>query len=255
MSDALGIGAPWALAAMLATYFMGGIVKGGLGFGLPLVTLSLMPLFLPADLAIAVNAIVLPFINVVQIAQAGGPALALRRFWPLILTLVATMPLGVALGRGIAPEALTLALGLAVVAFTTFQWASPRLALPARLERPLGALTGAGAGVVGGLVGINGPFFLIYLVGLQVERQMLMAALGVFFFLTGVVLTASFWVAGVIDAPRAGAALACLIPAMVGQALGNRLSRRLPVEAFRAVVLGGLMIVGLNITVRAALAL
>lgn len=243
------------LAGMAAVYFLGGVVKGGLGFGMPLVTMSLLPLFLPVELAIAINAVLLPFINVVQIVQSGGPVAPIRRFWPLIAVLVVTMPFGVALGTAIEPAVLALALGLTVVGFTTVQWTNPQLVLPARLERPMGALTGFLAGFVGGFVTINGPFFLLYLVGLGVERRTMLAALGVFFFLTGSVLTASFVVAGVIDAPRAAIALACLVPVFAGQALGNALGRRVPQTLFRRVVLTGLTLSGGTIALRAATAL
>jgi hypothetical protein len=253
-TDALGLGLPpLALAWMLAAYFLGGIVKGGIGFGLPLVTLSLMPLVLPVEVAIAINAVLLPFINVVQIAQSGGVAAPLARFWPLALALMATLPLGVAVGTAIEPEALTLALGVAVVGFTLFQWLNPRLTLPARLERPAGVATGLTAGLVGGLVTINGPIFILYLVGLGVERRALMAALGLFLLTTGLVLTSAFWVAGLIDAPRALAGLACLAPTFAGMALGNAIGRRLPQAAFRNAVLAGLLLLGLNTLARGLL--
>ncbi|MEM6422909.1 MAG: TSUP family transporter, partial [Pseudomonadota bacterium] len=191
MIESLGV-APAAAIGMLAAYFVGGVVKGGLGFGLPLVTIAITPLFVPVDLAIATNAVVLPFVNLVQIRQAGGLAETLRRFWPLILPLCLILPLGVAIGRQVSAEALTLALGLAVMGFTLFQWVNPRLTLASRLEKPVGAVTGVLAGAVGGLLTINGPFFILYLVGLGVDRRQMMAALGVFFLLTGLLLSISF---------------------------------------------------------------
>ncbi|MEO1775764.1 MAG: sulfite exporter TauE/SafE family protein [Pseudomonadota bacterium] len=249
MIDALDLSAPAALG-VLAAFFAGGLMKGGLGFGLPLVTISITPFFVPVDLAIALNAAVLPFVNMLQVWQAGTLGETLRRYWPLILMLSLTMPIGVLLGLAVSAEGLTLALGLAITAFTLFQWVNPRLVLPQRLERPIGAGVGVVAGICGGLTSINGPFFVLYLVGLGVERRVMMSALGVFFLLTGVLLSGSFAAVGLLDGPRLLAALACLLPAFAGMAAGNRLARRVPQEAFRRIVLSGLLLLGLNITLR-----
>ncbi|MEM6490704.1 MAG: TSUP family transporter, partial [Pseudomonadota bacterium] len=160
---------------MLAAYGAGGIIKGGLGFGLPLVTLSITPLFVALDLAIVANAVVLPLINIVQIKQAGGLVPAFRRFLPLILPLALCLPLGVWLGTRISAPALTLALGIVIMVSTLIQVANPRLVLPRHLERPGAVVTGLAAGTIGGLTTVNGPLFVLYLVSLGIERRVMMA--------------------------------------------------------------------------------
>jgi hypothetical protein len=247
LTEALGITSGAALLG-LGVFFVGGIVKGGLGFGLPLVTVSLLPLLVPIDLAFAINALLIPFVNVWQIRQAGRTAEALRRFWPLPVALCLTLPLSVRLGAGIDTGTLTLALGLVVMLFTVVQAFNPRLAIPARLERPGAALTGVAAGLVAGLTTINGPFFVLYLVGRATERPVMMGALGIFFLLTGALLALSFTALGRIDAARVIAAGLCLVPALAGQWLGNRLGARVPQALFRKVVLAGLFLAGANIT-------
>ncbi|MEO1459913.1 MAG: sulfite exporter TauE/SafE family protein [Pseudomonadota bacterium] len=252
MIDALGIG--WQAAALtLATFFVGGITKGGFGFGLPLVTISLLPLFLPLDLALVLNALVLPPLNVWQVAAAGRVGETLSRFWPLGLTLALTLPLGVALGAQVSPDALTVALGIAIVLFSAFNLANPRLVIPDRWEQRAGALTGIGAGIVGGLTTINGPFFILFLVGRGADRRMLLSGLGVFFLLTGVLLTGSFWAVGLLDWARLLAALACIVPSVLGMVVGNRIGRRIPQDAFRRAVLILLILLGANIALRGLL--
>ncbi|MEM6943618.1 MAG: TSUP family transporter, partial [Pseudomonadota bacterium] len=111
MIEALGIGPTAALLGLVA-FFLGGLVKGGLGFGLPLVTISLLPLFLPLDLALAINALILPALNAWQARQSGRFGEVLRRFWPLALTLTLFLPLGAWFATGVDTRTLTLALGL-----------------------------------------------------------------------------------------------------------------------------------------------
>ncbi|MEM6971269.1 MAG: sulfite exporter TauE/SafE family protein [Pseudomonadota bacterium] len=238
------------VAALMAAYLIGGVVKGGMGFGLPLVTLAITPLFVPVDLAIVANSVILPFINGVQIRQAGQADIIFRRFLPLILPLCLVMPLGVWLGTQLPAERLTLALGLAVMAFTAFQVATPRLTIPPRMERSAGIVTGGLAGLTGGILTINGPLFVLFLVGVGAERRVMMGALGIFFVLTGLLLSISFAGAGLLDLPRALLGLCCLVPTFGGMWLGNRLAGRLPQRMFRMVVLAGLFVLGANIALR-----
>ncbi|MEO0763610.1 MAG: sulfite exporter TauE/SafE family protein [Pseudomonadota bacterium] len=245
---------PWVLVALLATFFAGGLVKGGIGFGMPLVSLSLAPLFIEIEQALVANAMVLPFTNALQIRQAGALGETLRRFWPLALTLALVMPFGVWLGTLISPEGLSLSLGIAIMTFTVIQGTNPRLALPVAREKPIGAVVGVFAGITGGLVTINGPFFILYLVGIGAERRLMLSSLGVFFMVTGLILAVAFVSVGVMTAERAAAGIACLPPSLLGMWLGNRLGRRIPQQTFRAIVLAGLFIAGANIALRGLMA-
>ncbi|MEM6679894.1 MAG: TSUP family transporter [Pseudomonadota bacterium] len=237
-------------AGVLAVFFLGGLVKGGLGFGLPLVTVSLLPLIVEIEVAFAINSMIIPVLNVWQLYQSGRAGEALRRFWPLILTLSIALPLGVLFASGIDGGSLTLALGIFVMVFTLFQALNPRLVIPASWEKPAAAVTGVAAGVVGGLTTINGPFFVLYLVGRAVEREVMLGALGLFFLLTGLLLTGSFAALGRIDAALALMTLACILPGFAGMALGNLIGARVPQALFRRVVLAGLFIAGANIAAR-----
>ncbi|MEO1724245.1 MAG: TSUP family transporter [Pseudomonadota bacterium] len=252
LETSLGIG-PGAALYGLGVFFVGGVVKGGLGFGLPLVTISLLPLLLPIDLALAINALILPGLNAWQAQQSGRLREVLRRFWPLAVTLGVMLPVGVWLGTGLPLGTLTLCLGLFVMAFTLFQALNPKIMIPAVLERPLGALTGVIAGISGGLTTINGPFFILYLVGRGADRAVLTGALGLFFVITGVMLSLSFAAFGRINLPEVLAALSCLVPAVLGMALGNRLMALVPQAIFRRIVLTALFLAGANIFLRAAL--
>ncbi|MEO1275591.1 MAG: sulfite exporter TauE/SafE family protein [Pseudomonadota bacterium] len=252
LAGSLGIGLGAAFYAF-AVFFIGGVVKGGLGFGLPLVSISLLPLLLPIELALAINALILPGLNAWQARQSGRFKEVLQRFWPLALTLTLMLPVGVWLGAGLQLGTLTLFLGIFVMAFTLFQALSPKVMIPARLERPAGALTGILAGLSGGLTTINGPFFILFLVGRGADRAVLTGALGLFFIITGVMLSVSFAAFGRIQAPEVAAAIACLVPAVVGMALGNKLMALVPQALFRRIVLTALFLAGANITLRAAL--
>jgi uncharacterized membrane protein YfcA len=239
------------LALVLAIFFVGGVVKGALGFGLPLLTMSVLPLLVPVQLALAINAVVLPCANFSQFvgARLAGPTFA--RFWPVIVGVVTGVPLGVLFLKAMDERAVLLLLGSLVVGVSAMTFAAPRLRIPARLERRAGIGVGVAAGVVGALTTANGPVFVMYLVGLGIERRLFVSALGLLFVISGVLIAGSFATIGVLDLDRLLLALVCLAPALVGMWGGNRFGRRMSSERFRTVILGALVLLGANLVWRA----
>ncbi|TVP94020.1 MAG: hypothetical protein EA338_13225, partial [Roseinatronobacter sp.] len=62
---------PADAALVAAVFVLGGMVKGALGFGLPLTTMAILPFFVPVDAALAVNVVVLFLTNIAQFLQMG----------------------------------------------------------------------------------------------------------------------------------------------------------------------------------------
>ncbi|HAN80893.1 MAG TPA: hypothetical protein DCQ47_05515, partial [Gammaproteobacteria bacterium] len=66
------LGLTWLQLLLIPCVFViGGICKGALGFGLPFVTVSIVPLFAPLEVVLALNAVVLPISNFVQFTRGG----------------------------------------------------------------------------------------------------------------------------------------------------------------------------------------
>lgn len=249
-----GFDLSWMQAAGLAAaFFVGGFVKGGLGFGLPLVVMSIIPNFVPLDLALAVNAVVMPFTNLLQFAGARRVRETVLRFWPLLAGLFLGAPIGAALVAVVDPRLLAATLGLLIAGFVIWSVAHPTIEIPSPAERPVGGVVGVAAGLLGTLTTINGPVFIGYLLGLRVDRQMMISALGLFFLVSGVLIAGSFVAVGILDVFRAVLAVGCIVPAALGMWAGNHAARHLPPEQFRAVVLVALLILGINMTLRALL--
>ncbi|GMG81740.1 sulfite exporter TauE/SafE family protein [Paralimibaculum aggregatum] len=241
---------PAALATVLAIFFGGGIVKGGLGFGLPLATMSMLPLVIPVDMALAINVIVQPATNLGQLIAAENPAATMRRFAPVCLTMAVGVAIGTAFVTGLDPESLTLLLGVFVTAFCLISLRGVSLPIPPRRERPAGLAVGLLAGAIGALTTASGPILVIYLLGLGVDRREFRAAIGFLFIVSGAMIVGGFWSVGFLDWSRAGLALLCMVPTFLGMAIGNRLARRLPPEGFRTAVLIGLSCLGANFLMR-----
>ncbi|MDE0097684.1 MAG: TSUP family transporter, partial [Gammaproteobacteria bacterium] len=85
----------WVVAWCFAALLSGGLVKGALGVGTPLLPVPLMSLVLPPQLAVAMMAMPVVVANLLQVSEAGHPGYTVRRFWPAFVFLLAGTWIGV----------------------------------------------------------------------------------------------------------------------------------------------------------------
>ncbi|MGF1500591.1 MAG: sulfite exporter TauE/SafE family protein [Paracoccaceae bacterium] len=243
---------PEVFLGILGAFLAGGLVKGVLGFGLPLITMSILPFFAPLDLALAINILVQPVSNLGQLFGSGVARETMRRFWVFVPTLGIGVAAGTAFLSGLSPETLLLCIGAMVMAFSVVQLTGARIAIPARHETAGGAVTGLLAGVAGALTTVNGPLFILYLVGCEVDRTVFRATLAYLFIVSAVFIAGGFASIGILTTERVGIAAVCLAPIFAGMWLGNRMGRRLPQALFRRLVLVALFGIGANFVARGA---
>ncbi len=251
MSLPAGLGAE-AIAAVLAIFVFGGFVKGGLGFGLPIATISLLPLVIPVDMALAINAVVQPLTNLGQLVGSGHAVASVRRFWPMVIPLAVGVAIGANFVKALDAETLLLILGLFVMGFTALSIRGVALPVGPRRELAAGLGTSFVAGLTGALTAVNGPIFVMYLLGLRLPRQAFRGALGFLFIVSGALIAGGFWSVGLLDAGRATLAGLCIPTALLGMWAGDRAAGRLPAEVFRRVVLAALFCLGANFVLRGA---
>lgn len=242
------------LLFIIAVFVVGGMVKGALGFGLPLTTVAILPLVVPVELALTINAMLLPFTNLTQFLRARRMRETFVRFRLVMAGVLLGVPVGTLFITVVNDGVLMFALGLFVVLFIAVSVFHPHFAVPSRREREIGLFTGIVAGVVGALTSANGPVFVMYLVGLKIERSLFVSALGLLFITSGILITSSFLATGVMDVHRFLFLPICLPAALAGMWIGNVIAHRLPTRAFRGLVLGVLCLLGVNLMVHAAIA-
>ncbi len=236
---------PTLLAIILATYFFAGFVKGAMGFGLPVVAVTVLPFLIPVETALALNALVIATTNLQQIGQAGATRQGFTAAWPMMLGMALMVPVGALFTVGISTAALMTILGSFVLLFVVSSFLNPALRVPRGWERRIGFAMGLASGFVGALTSSPGPIFVMYVVSLHLARPVYMATLGFIMTLFGFVVTASYVWVGVVrweHLPTGGLAT---VPAILGMWLGNVAGRKLGVEAFRRIVLtllGGLAV-------------
>ena len=225
------------LALILGVYLLAGLVKGAMGFGLPVVSVALLPFFLPVETALALNAVVIVLTNLQQIRQGGEYRVGFAAAWPMMLGMSLMVPVGAVFAAGMDTTTLMTILGSFVLIFVVSSFVNPELRTPRGWERRVGFAMGLASGVVGGLTSAPGPIFVMYVVSLHLARPVYITALGFIMALFGTVAALSYAWTGLLRSEHVAPALLSVPLAMLGMWLGDRWARRLPVATFRKAVL------------------
>ncbi len=225
------------IAAILGIYLLAGLVKGAMGFGLPVVAVTMLPFIVPVEMALALNALVILATNLQQIRQAGEPRPGLSAAWPMMLGMAIMVPVGALFTVGITTQTLMMILGSFVLLFVISNFASPSLRTPPQHAQKVGFGMGLVSGFVGALTSSPGPIFVMYVVSLHLTRPVYMSALGFIMSLFGFVVALSYAWVGILRTEHVLLGLICILPSIVGMWLGNRWASTLPLETFRKTVL------------------
>lgn len=224
---------------------LGGIVKGAIGFGLPLVTIPIMTLVVPPQVAIALMAVPTVGSNIVQVAGGGDPRPRLARFWPLVATTLAGMLVGLSVLAGASGALLDVFLGLTVVAIALVQLLGITLPRPAPEREPAAsAAVGAVAGVLGGMTSFFGPPVITYLIALDLPKNAFVATMASYYLVATVPFFVSLAVIGLLGPVEFAVSLAAAAPIMAGLWLGTHMRGRIAAGTFRRMVLVFLAVVG-----------
>ncbi|MEO1328822.1 MAG: sulfite exporter TauE/SafE family protein [Pseudomonadota bacterium] len=242
-----------ALAFTALVFFLGGYVKGAVGFALPLVAVTGSATVLPAQVAVAVLILPVVVTNVWQAARQGvGPMLDTgRRFWAMNLVLVVVLWFSAGLLPEIDERTFFAFLGVMTGAFALIQLAGWRPSLPRAAEWPVSFGVGALAGFFGGLSGIWGPPVVLFLTALAMPKQEQIRATGLAFASGALVMVPAHAATGVFNLGIAPLSAAMLVPTIAGMWLGVRTQDRLDQDLFRRATLIVLTIAALNLLRRA----
>lgn len=238
-----------ALPTMLvcaAALFFGGLVKGVISIGLPIVALPLM--MTVVDVKIAVGMLIVPVLlsNVIQAAQGEGTMALTRRFAPLLAALAVGTLIGTALFATLERSTLLLTLGPISVLFATASLLQPNLKLGPQAERWLAVPVGLTSGIVGGMSTLFGPMLSIYVVGLHLPRDTFVKAIGMLYVLASAVMLVGAAVAGTAGPLLLVMSTLGMVPVYAGMAIGQRIRGGIDQKLFRILVLGVIWLTGAN---------
>lgn len=246
--------APWILAWCALAMALGGLVKGVLGVGTPLLTVPMMALALPIHEAVAIMAVPVVVANLWQAYDAERPVETIKRFWPALIALLAGTWFGVWILSGIEEDVLLTVVGILVICFTLIQGSKRKIMIPAHLERVAGIAFCGSAGLIGGLSSMFGPMMILYLVSLPaLEKDKFVNTIS-FLYVGAVVPWAVLLIAmEVLDARLLAVSGLAVIPLAAGLLIGRSIRKHVKDSIFYRLILGILIVSGASMIWRALL--
>lgn len=244
------------IALVIGILALAGIVKGGIGFGMPLIGVSLLANVIDVRLAAALMIFPIIASNVWIGAEGGEFREILKRFWPVVLSMGIGIFAGSRILVGISPRAVLLLLGVVVVTFSLTEQLKTRvhLTIPKHLSQLFGIAAGLVGGVIGGLSTVFGPPLLIYLTALRMPKDRFVRTNSVISFFAALFIATAFTSTRLLTLRTAALSLLCLAPAFVGLRLGKLLRAQLNQFVFERITTIALFLLGLNLIRRAFIA-
>jgi uncharacterized membrane protein YfcA len=247
-----GLSVPAFLLAMAIALFAG-FVKGTIGFAMPMIMISGLSSFLPAE--VALSGLILPTLmtNLSQAFRQGlqafwGSVCKFRRFLGATVLFIAV---SAPFMRDIPQPIFLAMLGIPITLYAVLQLMGRNLAI--RLEHQTRAEWGLGmvAGLYGGVSGVWGPPLIIYLMSAGVEKLEMLRVQGVIFLLGSVMLFAAHQSSGAMTPTSTAFSASLVLPAMIGMFAGRQLGNRLDQARFRRWTQILLIVAGSNLIRRA----
>jgi uncharacterized protein len=235
----------------IAVLFAGGLLKGVVGLGLPLVGVPLLSFAL--GLGESVGLLVLPIVasNFAQSFTKGLFVPVVRRFWPLLSVLFVVAMFSCRALNAIPEQRLFVALGVALVVFPTVAWLRPSIRIVPRHESWAGPVAGAVAGLLGGISNLPGPPLMIYLACLRLPKDEFVVAVSLMFLTSAVALGLGLLAFNGITATELALSAAACLPVFAGMWIGNHMRVKLSERMFAGLVLLTYLLTGVTFLMRA----
>lgn len=250
MTLAVSLALPGLLAVGAGMFVAGGVVKGTLGVGLPLVVVPLLTLIVPAPQAMGLLVLPVLLSNVLQALEGGRLGYAVRRFAPLIVAQLLATLLAIHFSRELSLKALDGAIALTVLSAVVLMLLQPRGEITPRHEVWAGPLVGAVAGTMAGVSSLTGPILITYLMALRLRRDEFVGSISIIYLLGAVPMYAGMLAWGRFGWAEVGWSCLALAPMVLGLRMGAAIRHRLSEALFRRMLLAFLTLLSALLLVK-----
>lgn len=232
-------------------FLLAGTVKGVVGFGLPLVSITLLTPFYGLVDAIAIMLLPAVVTNFWQAFSGGTLIVSWRRLWSLYVFGAMSTVLAASVLVQIDAYWPTVLLGGVILAYSLVgltAWQPPK---PGVRETWLSPVTGVVTGLITGLTGVLVFPLAVYFQSLDLDRRVLFQALGIYLLLANAALASVIGWQGAFPDGVTRLAVVGIAAGLAGMTLGQRIQVLLSAEQFKRIFFLSLAAVGTFISLRA----
>jgi len=238
---------PYGLALATFAFLLGGILKGAVGAGSPVLAVPILSMLYGVPFAVSV--FVLP--NLVSNLWQGWQYRAhlVSRKFAIVFALsgAAGAVLGSVLLSVLPADLLMRIVAFIVLGYVVFRVTRPAWRMSDGLANRLVAAAGFVGGVLQGAGGISAPVSVTFLNAMKLERAAFIATISIFFVAMSVVQVPTLIGLGILTQDRLLFSVFAMAPLLGGMPIGAWIARRVQADVFDKLVLALLLVVALKL--------
>ena len=240
---------PTIIIIIILAVLAGGLVKGTLGFGMPMVALPIIAFIIPPTTAMILLCAPIFLTNFLQIKFRQG--VSSYRFLPMFLSLIIGLIIGARLILEIDVKTITQIIAISIIFAALVNCFGIKIKnINKNHENTITSLIGFGSGILGGLSTFYGPPMLAYLVAVDLPKEKFVRTVSTMYFIGSFPLYGSLIYYGFATKEDLIFSLILIIPAFIAQQVGTKIRDKFNQKQFRICILITLIILGFSLLVK-----
>ena len=240
---------PTIIIIIILAVLAGGLVKGTLGFGMPMVALPIIAFIIPPTTAMILLCAPIFLTNFLQIKFRQG--VSSYRFLPMFLSLIIGLIIGARLILEIDVNTITQIIAVSIIFAALVNCFGIKIKnINKNHENTITSLIGFGSGILGGLSTFYGPPMLAYLVAVDLPKEKFVRTVSTMYFIGSFPLYGSLIYYGFATEEDLIFSLILIIPAFIAQQVGTKIRDEFNQKQFRICILITLIILGFSLLVK-----
>ena len=237
---------PSIVLVIILAVLAGGLVKGTLGFGMPMVALPIIAFIIPPTTAMILLCAPIFLTNFLQIKFKEG--VSSYRFLPMFLSLVVGLIIGARLILEIDVNTITQIIAVSIIFAALVNCFGFKISnIKQNYEKIITTIIGFGSGILGGLSTFYGPPMLAYLVAVDLPKEKFVRTVSTMYFIGSFPLYGSLIYYGFATEEDLIFSLILIVPAFISQQIGTKIRDKINHKQFRNLVLVTLIILGISL--------
>jgi len=240
---------PTIVVIIILAVLAGGLIKGTLGFGMPMVALPIIAFIVPATTAMILLCAPIFLTNFLQIKFKQG--ISSYRFLPMFLSLVIGLVIGARLILEINLNTITQIIAISIIfAALVNCFGFKIINIKEFHEKIITTIIGFGSGILGGLSTFYGPPMLAYIVAVDLPKEKFIRTVSTMYFIGSFPLYGSLIYYGFATKQDLIFSLLLIIPAYIAQQIGTKIRDKINQDQFRTCILVTLIILGVSLFIK-----
>jgi uncharacterized membrane protein YfcA len=240
---------PTIIIIIILAVLAGGLVKGTLGFGMPMVALPIIAFIIPPTTAMILLCAPIFLTNFLQIKFRQG--VSSYRFLPMFLCLIIGLIIGARLILEIDVKTITQIIAVSIIFAALVNCFGIKIKnINKNHENTITSLIGFGSGILGGLSTFYGPPMLAYLVAVDLPKEKFVRTVSTMYFIGSFPLYGSLIYYGFATKEDLIFSLILIIPAFIAQQVGTKIRDKFNQKQFRICILITLIILGFSLLIK-----